>query len=128
MPVNRLTYQEPQPISRDEACSALATNKPEVICSMLVSLALHDSDWRWVQDKCLEFARHPDARVRQVAATCIGHVARIHRTLDLDAVTPVLHQLLSDTEGYVKGCAEDAMDDIQVFMGVDLKRRSSDTV
>src|SRR5438093_8813262 len=121
MPVDRLRYEEPHPISRDEALSAFATNQPEVICSTLVAIALHDSDRRWAQDKCFELARHPDAAVRQIAATCIGHVARIHRRLDLDAVTPVLNQLVSDTEVYVKGCAEDAMHDIQTFMGVDLK-------
>ena len=121
--MKRLIYEEPQPISRDEASSAFATNKPEVICSTLVSIALHDPDWRWAQEKCLEFARHPDAGVRQVAATCIGHVARIHQRLDLDAVTPILHQLLSDTEVYVRGCAEDAMGDIEIFMGVDLNRQ-----
>src|SRR5215208_2882199 len=106
MPMKRLIYEEPQPISRDEACSVLATNKPENICSALVSIALHDPDWQWAQERCLEFARYPDARVRQVAATCIGHVVRIRRTLDLETVTPVLHQLFNDTEGYVSGCAE----------------------
>ena len=125
MAMKRLIYDVPQPISRDEASSAFATNKPEVICSTLVAIALYDPDWRWAQEKCLEFAQHPDASIRQIAATCIGHVARIHQTLDLDAVRAVLHQLLSDPEVYVKGCAEDAISDIKVFMKVDLNESDS---
>jgi hypothetical protein len=108
-------------MTREEAYSAFATNEPELICSALVAIALHDSDWRWAQDRCLQFARHPDAAIRQIAATCIGHVARIHQRLDLETVTPVLHQLLADTELYVSGCAEDAIDDIETFMGVNLR-------
>jgi len=121
MPERGLIYEEPQPMTREEAYSALATNEPELICSALVAVALHDPDWRWVQDKCLEFARHPEAAVRQIAATCIGHVARIHQKLDFEAVTPILHQLLTDTEMYVSGCAEDAIDDTKTFMGVNLR-------
>lgn len=123
MPVRRLIYEEPQPITRKEAHSAFATNEPKLICATLVAIALHDSDWKWAQDRCLEFAQHPEATVRQIAATCIGHVARIHQRLDLEAVTPVLHQLLCDTELYVMGCTEDAIDDIKTFMGVDLRRK-----
>ena len=109
-------------MSREEAQSAFATNEPDLICAALVAVALHDSDWRWTQDRCLEFAQHPDAGVRQIAATCIGHIARIHQKLDLEAVRPVLHQLLTDGEFYVSGCAQDAIDDIETFMGVVLKQ------
>ncbi len=121
MPVRKLIYQPPQPMTREEAYSAFATSKPELICSALVAIALHEPDWRWAQDRCLEFAQHPEATVRQIAATCLGHVARIHQKLDLEKVAPVLHQLLSDPELCVSGCAEDAINDIKTFMGVDLR-------
>lgn len=108
-------------MSRNEASSGFATNEPQTICCTLVNVAFHDPDWRWVQDKCLELAQHPDSAVRQIAATCLGHVARIHQKLDLEKVAPVLNQLLLDSELYVRGCAEDAIGDIKMFMRIDLR-------
>jgi hypothetical protein len=44
-------------------------------------------------------------------------LARIHGTLDLDRVEPKLRELRKDPD--VGGRAEDALDDIQKFMGTD---------
>jgi HEAT repeat protein len=119
--MKRLTYQEPYPITREEADSAFASGDPEQIADTLVNAAFHDPDWQWVQAKCLGFARSNAAAVRYIAATCLGHVARIHRQLDLDKVAPVLKELLNDPEIYVRGSAEDAIEDIKIFMHVDIQ-------
>jgi hypothetical protein len=113
--MRKLTYREPHPITRKEAEAAFASADSEEITLALVSVAFHDPDWRWVQDQCLHFAQHDVANVRQVAATCLGHVARIHRQLDLEKVLPVLQELSHDPEIQV----EDALDDIQMFVGCD---------
>jgi len=52
--------------------------------------------------------------VRRVAVTALGHLARIHRTLDLDRVLPVLAQISGEVEP--AGTVEDAMDDIRLFI------------
>jgi hypothetical protein len=107
------TYQEPQPITREEAEAAFASGQPERIAHALVAVALHESDWRWVQERCLVFARDDVATVRQVAVTCLGHVARIHRRLDLERVLPALDELSRDPEVQVG----DALDDVRMFVG-----------
>jgi len=107
-----LIYREPQPVSRVEADRIFAAGDSKAIASTLVDIAFHERDWRWVQDKCLYFARHPEPNVRQVAVTCLGHIARIHRTLDLAVVLPVLDELSSDEAVTI----EDAIDDIRMFM------------
>jgi hypothetical protein len=107
-----MIYHEPQPLSRDEAEHIFASHDTSAIASALVDIAFHDGDWRWVQNKCLGFARHPAPAVRQVAVTCLGHVARIHRTLDLAAVLPVLDELSRDSSV----TTEDALDDIRMFV------------
>jgi hypothetical protein len=117
--MRKLTYHKPQPITREEAESAFASGNSEEIDSALVNVALHDPDCRWVQDKCLGFARSNVAAVRQIAVTCLGHVARIHQKLDLEKVLPVLDGLSHDPEVQV----EDALDDIQMFMKVELRHR-----
>jgi len=106
-------------MTREEAESAFASGDSEEIAFALVNVAFHDPDWRWVQEKCLGLAQNDIAAVRQIAVTCLGHVARIHRELDLERVLPVLNKLSRDSEVHV----EDALDDIRMFMKVDLRRK-----
>jgi hypothetical protein len=117
--VKKLDCHEPQPITREEAEAAFASGAPEEITSALVNTAFYDPDWRWVQEKCLGFARSDIAAVRRIAVTCLGHVARIHQKLDLEIVLPVLDELSHDPEVRV----EDALDDIEMFMNVEWRRR-----
>jgi hypothetical protein len=105
-------HQVPQ-ISRDDALEAFATGDPEQICKALLSVAFHESDWRWVQDKCLEFFASDDPNVSGLAATCLGHIARIHRTLDKERVVAALGKRLGDPS--IAGRIEDALDDIEMF-------------
>jgi hypothetical protein len=109
------TYHEPQPITREEAESAFASGDSEEIAFALVNVTFHDPDWHWVQEKCLGLAQNDIAAVRQIAVTCLGHLVRIHRVLDLDRVLPIVEALSGDPEVQVS----DALDDIQMFMKVD---------
>ena len=107
-------YQDVSTITRQEAESAFSSGNSEAICNALVSIAYHDPDWRWVQNRCLLFCKHPDPMVRGLATTCIGHLARIHKVLDLPKVIRILKELQSDSE--ISGRAQDAMDDIKMFL------------
>ncbi len=109
-----MKYHDPQPISRTEAEAALKSGDADTICDTLVRLAYHDPDWQWVQNRCLNFIKHPNADVRGLAATCLGHLARIHGELDLAIVKPTLLALKNDPE--VSGYAESALDDIQMYL------------
>lgn len=111
--MRKLIYQEPHSISREETEAAFASRDPERIALALVNVAFHDADWRWVQERCLSFTHDDVAAVRQVAVTCLGHVARVHRQLDLERVLPALDELSRDSEVQV----EDALDDIHMFAG-----------
>ena len=110
-----MRYQNIPPITRTEAEEALASENRDVICNALVSLALHDPDWHWVQEHCLRLATHRDPWVKGAAAISLGHLARIHRILDLEPVLRVLGDLSNDSE--VAGIAEDALADIRFFIG-----------
>jgi hypothetical protein len=110
-----MLYKAPQPMDRTEAERIFAGNDEFQICNALVSITFYDPDWKWVQALCLRFLETPGTSkgVRSLAATCLGHVARIHRTIDLDIVVPLLESLLDDPE---MGTAGDALDDIRVFI------------
>jgi hypothetical protein len=85
------------------------------MCRALIRLALFDEDWRRVEALCVRMARDPRSEVRGCAVTGLGHLARIHGVLDLDEVIPLLTELAADPA--MGGRAEDALDDIRMFVG-----------
>jgi hypothetical protein len=82
----------------------------------LLALALHDEDWRWVQNLSLELINDPDPAMRGTAVLALAHLARIHRKLDLDKVLPELKRLKHDAA--ISGRVEDALSDIEIFLKV----------
>jgi hypothetical protein len=111
-----MVYEELAPISQSTAEAAFASGDGRAIGRALLRLALHGPDWRVAEQQALRHLTHPDVWVRRNAATSLGHVARLSRDLDVDSVVPALKALLADPE--VGGFAQDALDDIEVFMGV----------
>lgn len=110
-----MEYREPLAITREDAARAFASADVEQINDALISLTYHDDDRRWVEGQCLALLDHPDSDVRGLAATCLGHIARIHRELDRNRVLPALDALRNDP--LVGGRAQDALDDIAVYLG-----------
>jgi len=100
-----MKYEKIEPISREEAEAIICNGDPEAIGLTLIRLAYHHRDWRWVQDLCIGLSEHEDKWVRRNCATCFGHLARIHRKIDLEKVNPVLRRLLDDADAH--GWAED---------------------
>ncbi|HRW18040.1 MAG TPA: hypothetical protein P5181_04245 [Dermatophilaceae bacterium] len=81
----------------------------------LVGLALAGEHPGEVEELCLSLLDDDDRpTLRAVALTCLGHVARINRSLDLDRVVPRLRALADDP--VVGGRAQDALSDIEIFM------------
>lgn len=109
-----MKYHQISPISREEAEEIFIQGEPNSSCDALLGLTYYDSDWLWVQDKCLELIREADIQVKGCAINCLGHLARIHHRLELDKVVPVLKELSRDEVLRYK--AEDALDDIDLFM------------
>jgi hypothetical protein len=109
-----MKYEQPAPMSRDDAERALQSPDPEEICAALLASALHDPDWRWVQEQCLLGLQHSSEQVRALALTCLGHVARIHGHLDMERVLPVLTELRAHPA--LAGRVEDVLDDIEMFL------------
>jgi hypothetical protein len=115
-----MQYEEIDSISRSDAMVALGSANPRDICKALVRLAFHDPDLRWVQSLCIELAEHSTVEVQSTAILCLGHLARIHRALDLEKVVPLLIDLRKNP--LLSGRVDDAMDDIEIFLGVKIDR------
>lgn len=109
-----MRYQKLPPIGREEAELILNGNQEECIRNALVRIALHEQDWRWVQGHCLRLLNSPNKETQAIAITCLGHIARIHRVIDLNIVVPLLKSLVRDS--YFGGRASDALDDIAIYV------------
>jgi hypothetical protein len=115
-----MKYEAPEPIERDQAAVELASDDVERMSLALLRLALHDPDPSWLQQILLPYLGHHHRWVRGVAAMCLGHVARIHGILDEETVVPAIRELLDDPT--TKGQAQDALDDIEMFLERDAGR------
>ena len=109
-------YKNPLPINRNEAVKSFLTGSNNDICDTLLAVTLHDEDWKWVQMQCLHFLKHDDPNISGLAATCLGHLARIHRKIDGKLVTVALKQRLKDAK--ISGRVQDALDDIETFIEI----------
>ena len=110
-----MATQEPAWRSHDRAELAFRSNDARAICSALADAALTDPDRGWVENWCVALAAHEELTVRQMAATCIGHVARRFETIDPIALV-ALEGLLRDPD--VRGYAEDALADVRAVLRV----------
>jgi hypothetical protein len=112
--MSRMRFEAPKKLTRDEATRIFASGVARDIREALVSLALSGDDLQWAQTTCLDYTWNDDPTLRAVAATCLGHSARLHGSLDLDKVMPRLEALSRDaaTAGY----AETAIEDVRMFV------------
>lgn len=111
-----IEYTNPLPINRNKAVEIFLTGSNNDICDALLAVTLHDEDWKWVQMQCLHFLGHTDPNVSGLAATCLGHLARIHRKLDRELVIRALKKWLKDEK--ISGRVQDALDDIEIFLEI----------
>jgi hypothetical protein len=112
-----LEYYKSEDIDRDEFLAAIERNESLPLREAMISAAFHIDDWEWLQGRYVELLGHDDPWVRKVAATCLAHVARIHRRLDVAVVRPLIESLLENPE--TRGHAEDALEDIEDAIPVD---------
>jgi hypothetical protein len=108
-------YVEPEPRTRAELEADLNSGDVETIATALLSAALHDECRTYVETRVIRFLQHEEPSVRGVAALAAGHFARIHRQLSTATIVPLIEVLLGDTR--TRGKAEDALEDIHIFLG-----------
>lgn len=112
-----MKYEEIEPITRAQAERLLRSQDRDALCTTLVRAATTVQDRSWVETQCLRFASHQDSFVRGVSATCLGHIARIHRVIDEKQVMPVIRQLLHDVDPQTRAIAEDTVEEFSIYLG-----------
>lgn len=108
------SHATPPELPREQAIAAVAASDTKTRIDGLLSLALYDHDWRFVQEMCLGLLDDGDADVVATAILGLSHLARLHAYLDLDRVVPELRRLRAMP--HLEGRVDDALDDISMFV------------
>lgn len=112
-------------MSKGDIEFALRNNDPMTLSIAVLSAALHSHDAAWAESLCVQLAAHPDNNVRGNAILGFGHIARIHRKLNIESVRPLLEAALKDSNSYVRGQADSATDDVRHFLGWNIKKSTN---
>jgi hypothetical protein len=116
-------YEAIPEFTREEVAAALDRDDPGVLLYAALSAALHDPDASWATGIALRLASHPHGNVRGNALTALGHIARLHGWLPRQAAQAALVAGLADPEDWVRRHADDAIDDVEHFLGWRIRER-----
>lgn len=103
-------------LSRSEIEVAIARDDRERLPFAVLSAALYSIDPEWAEGICLRLARHETPGIRGNAILGLGHIARLHGTLTENTVRPIIEAALNDSDQYVRGQADSAADDVDLFL------------
>jgi hypothetical protein len=114
---SRRRYEGLEPLDRGDAEAAERRNDPEELYRVVISVARY-GDPSWAEDFLVRLTSHVDPTFRGNAVLGFGHLARLHRKLDLARVIPIVRAALADADLHVHGHAQSAQDDIEGFLSV----------
>ena len=109
-----MRYEDPQWRPHHQAEAILAEGEESAVCETLIAAALYDDDAAWIESWCARLAGSSSPSVRGAAAICLGHVARRFRSIHGDSLE-LLRELGLDDDDYVRGQAQDALEDVEMF-------------
>lgn len=105
----------PNKLSLTELESLLKSDNEQELIEALMYAVFNIDEPRWIQEKCHELIYSDKSlNTKGLAITCLGHVARIHGTIDKNITIPLLIKLSKDHN--LSGRASDALDDIEQFV------------
>lgn len=117
-----MKYEEIPRLTTAQVELAISRNQPDELLVAVLSAALYADDRRWAEDVCVRLASHEDPDVRGKAVLGFGHIARINGTLSEGRVKPLIERALRDENSYVRGQAESAADDVELFLRWSINR------
>ena len=116
---NNQYNKAPVPTS-DDVGDAIARNDSLVLRQMVIGVALHWHDLAEAERVCARLSDHSNEEVRGNAILGLGHLARRFGSLSLD-LSSVISEGARDESEYVRGQAWAAADDVNHFLGWEIK-------
>jgi hypothetical protein len=109
------TFFNPPPATPRDVRAAFDRNDLTGALDAMVGSALYGGgDRTEAQELFVELLDHENPQVPPLAATCLGHLARVYGALDEDRVVAALRRARS--RGQISGTADDTLDDIRHYL------------
>jgi hypothetical protein len=108
--------QDLDTITIEDVNAALLRNDPEELRFVSLTLALSDLDLNLTQAVCIRLCSSEDTAVLANALVSFGHLARRFRSLDEQAVRPIIEAALRHPDETVRANAGSAADEIYQFL------------
>ena len=111
-----MKYESIKKYSKAEIEKALADNNPDELLYVVLSVALYSDDFEYAENFCIQLSNHEHFNVCRNAIQGFGHIARIHGKLNENKVKPIIEKALKNKNKTVRGNANDAKDDTEIFL------------
>ncbi len=111
-----MKYEPIKKYSKVDIEKAVAESNANELSLMVLSVALYSEDFEYAENFCVQLSNHEHFNVRGNAIQGFAHIARIHRKLNKDKVKPIIEKALKDKNELVRGNANDAKDDTEIFL------------
>lgn len=110
-----MQYRDPVEIPKADIDRMLESSVPEAAVDACLSIAYFEVDWEWALTRLsgVVFDLDRPDPLRNLAVTCIGHLVRRNRTVDVAMAERLFLRLAADRA--VAGTASDALDDLHMF-------------
>ena len=116
-----MKYEKTPEFDITSALEFLKSGKDSEIVNGLLSIVLNSGDYDLSMEKSIKFAKKESQWLKGCGIECFGHIARIHKKIDLDSVTGIISDGLKSKNKLIVGKSESAIDDITHFIKVDKK-------
>jgi hypothetical protein len=104
-------------ITDSEVLAAIKNDDIELLRLIPVKLGLNHKNWNFIQNVSVKLSEHPNENIRGNSFRGFGYAAMNHRKLEKNIVKPVLLRGIKDESEWVRSCAEDALDQVNSYMG-----------
>lgn len=117
--MSKLKYRDvhTNEFSDSEIWEAIKNDDREALILIPMKLGLCHDNWRFTQEVSVRLAEHPDEDIRGNSMRGFAYTAMNHGKLEKNIVKPVLLRALKDSSDWVNSCAQDAIDDVNNYMG-----------
>lgn len=109
-------YEEIARMSKREINKSIASGNSREQSRAVLSAALYTGDGEWAEKLAYRLIDHSDAAVRGNAFLSLGHIARVHGTLDRQRAIDVLRVATNDRDEFVRGTAGAVLEDVEHYI------------
>ena len=109
-------FKNPTKVPKELVLKLIESHDSEMICNTLIATIFYENDIEFCMNVIQLCFALESYTVRATAVLCLGHLARIHGSLEEKIATNILQKALIDENEFVKNQVENVLDDIEIFI------------